>query len=60
MSIEGYTKDQRSVAVLLARLRTVPSLSNVQLESSTREIVADKPIVRFIILADIKQPGGAQ
>jgi Tfp pilus assembly protein PilN len=60
VSIEGYTKNQRSVAVLLARLRTVPSLTNVQLESSTREIVADKPIVRFIILADIKQPGGAQ
>ena len=31
-------KDQASVARLLARLRTVPSLTNVQLESSTREI----------------------
>jgi type IV pilus assembly protein PilM len=60
VTVEGYTKDQRSVAVLLARLRTVPSLTNVQLQSSTREVVAKKPIVRFVVLADIKQPGGAQ
>ncbi len=60
VTVEGYTRDQRTVARLLARLRTVPSLSNVQLGSSTRELVADKPIVRFVILADIKQPGGTQ
>jgi hypothetical protein len=60
VSIAGYTADQRSVARLLARLRTVPSLTNVQLESSSRETVAKKTIVRFIVLADIKQPGGAQ
>jgi Tfp pilus assembly protein PilN len=60
VSIEGYTKNQRSVATLLARLRTVPSLTNVQLESSARELVGKKSIVRFIVLADIKQPGGAQ
>ena len=63
VSLEGYTKDQRTVALLLARLRTVPSLTNVQLESSTREKAGQngkKTIVRFIILADIKQPGGSQ
>jgi type IV pilus assembly protein PilM len=60
VTVQGYTKDQASVARLLARLRTVPSLTNVQLESSTREVVGKKPIVRFIVLADIKQPGGAQ
>ena len=60
VTVQGYTKDQASVARLLARLRTVPSLTNVQLESSTREVIGKKPIVRFIVLADIKQPGGAQ
>ncbi len=60
VKIEGYTTDQQSVARLLARLRTVPSLSNVQLESSTRETVARKTIVSFVVLADITQLGGVQ
>ena len=60
VTIEGYTKDQPSVARLLARLRTVPSFTNIQLESSTRELIGKKSIVRFIVLADVKQPGGAQ
>jgi type IV pilus assembly protein PilM len=60
VTIDGYTKDQRSVALLLARLRTVPSFTNVQLQTSTRELVANKPIVRFTVLADVKQPGGTQ
>jgi type IV pilus assembly protein PilM len=60
VEIEGYTDDQPSVARLLSRLRTVPSLSNVQLESSSKELVAKQEIVRFKILADITQSGGAQ
>jgi Tfp pilus assembly protein PilN len=60
VQIEGYTTDQQSVARLLARLRTVPSLSNVQLESSTRETVGRKTIVSFVVLADITQLGGVQ
>jgi hypothetical protein len=58
VKIEGYTTDQQSVARLLARLRTVPSLSNVQLESSTRETVSRRTIVSFVVLADITQLGG--
>ncbi len=60
VQIEGYTTNQESVARLLARLRTVPSLSNVQIESSTRESVGRKTIVRFVVLADITQLGGVQ
>jgi Tfp pilus assembly protein PilN len=60
VTIEGYTKDQPSVAHLLARLRTVPSFTNVQLQSSARELVGKKSIVRFTVLADVKQPGGTQ
>jgi type IV pilus assembly protein PilM len=60
VEIEGYTSDQPSVALLLSRLRTVPTLTNVQLRSSERELVGQKTIVRFAVLADIKQLGGAQ
>jgi type IV pilus assembly protein PilM len=60
VEIEGYTSDQPSVALLLARLRTVPTLTNVQLGSSERERAGQKTIVRFVVLADIKQLGGAQ
>jgi type IV pilus assembly protein PilM len=60
VTVEGYTVDQPSVARLLARLRTVPSLTNIQLSSSERTAVGQKTIVKFEIIADIKQPGGAQ
>lgn len=60
VKVEGYTSDQQSVARLLARLRTVPSLSNVQLESSKRETIGRKTIVSFVVLADITQLGGVQ
>jgi type IV pilus assembly protein PilM len=57
VEIEGYTGSQPSVARLLARLRTVPSLRNVQLQSSTYEEVGSEVIVRFVVLADMA--GGA-
>ncbi len=57
VEIEGYTGNQPSVARLLARLRTVPSLRNVQLQSSTYEEVGSEVIVRFVVLADMA--GGA-
>jgi type IV pilus assembly protein PilM len=60
VEIEGYTVDQPSVARLLARLRTLPSMTNVQLESSTQEQVGKQQIVRFKVLADINQGGGTQ
>jgi type IV pilus assembly protein PilM len=53
VQIEGYTDDQVSVARLLARLRTVPSLSNVQLRSSALEEVGKNVITRFVVLADM-------
>ncbi len=59
--IAGITDDQRSVATLLTRLRTMPSLTNIALESSQ---VADKQqgktrFVRFVILADISNGGAS-
>jgi type IV pilus assembly protein PilM len=57
VQIEGYTGNQPAVARLIARLRTVPSLTNVQLQSSTQEEVGDNVVVRFVVLADMV--GGA-
>ncbi|MDH4176765.1 MAG: PilN domain-containing protein, partial [Thermoleophilia bacterium] len=57
VEVEGYTDSQPSVARLLARLRSLPSLSNVQLQSSTQEEVGQKQVVRFVVLADMA--GGA-
>lgn len=53
VQFEGYTDDQASVARLLARLRSLPSLNNVQLQSSTQEEVGQEVIVRFVVLADM-------
>ncbi len=53
VQIEGYTDNQVSVARLLARLRSVPSLTNVQLRSSSLEEVGKNVITRFIVLADM-------
>ncbi len=57
VQIEGYTSNQVSVARLLARLRTVPSLTNVQLQSSTLAEVGKTVVVQFVVLADMA--GGA-
>lgn len=60
--IAGITTDQRSVAALLARLRTVPSLGNIALESSQvaeKKQGGGKRFVRFVILADIANGGAS-
>jgi type IV pilus assembly protein PilM len=60
VNVTGYTFSQKDVAELLARLQTVPSLTNVQLQSSSRAEVGTKPVVQFTILADLREAGGAQ
>jgi Tfp pilus assembly protein PilN len=60
VNVTGYTFSQNDVAELLARLQTVPSLTNVQLQSSSRAEVGTKPVVQFTILADLREAGGAQ
>jgi Tfp pilus assembly protein PilN len=59
VSIEGYTYSQPDVALLLARLSTLPSLQRVTLNSRASELVGSKPAVHFVIVADLSQPGGA-
>ena len=57
--IEGYTYTQPDVARLLARFATLPSLKRVTLTSSQRELIGKKEVVRFVIVADLNQTGGA-
>jgi Tfp pilus assembly protein PilN len=59
-SIEGKTYSHDAVARLLSRLSVVSDLTNVQLVSSSAEIVEGQSIVKFNISADIsaaKQDG---
>ena len=57
-TIEGYTYSQVGVARLLSRLQTVPSLARVQLQSSTQELLVEREVTKFTIVADLRQPGG--
>jgi type IV pilus assembly protein PilM len=57
VELQGYTYAQEDVATLLARLETLPSLSDVQLRWSNTAEVAKKPVVEFNIVANVS-PGG--
>jgi Tfp pilus assembly protein PilN len=60
VSITGATYTQTDVARLLARLATLPSLSNVTLVSSTtQKATGKKQTVRFDIVASLSTTGGA-
>ena len=54
---DGYTYSQTDVARLLARLATLPTLTNVTLVSSTVETKGTKSVVHFQIAADLKTGG---
>jgi type IV pilus assembly protein PilM len=55
--IDGYTYAQTDVARLLARLATLPTLSNVTLTSSKVELKGEKSVVHFQIAADLNTGG---
>jgi Tfp pilus assembly protein PilN len=60
VTITGATNTQTDVARLIARLATLPSLSNVALVSSTMQKAKDaKPTVQFEIVASLSTTGGA-
>ncbi len=59
VSIEGYTYSQPDVALLLARLATLPTLQRVTLTSSDIQVVGSKKVFHFLIVADLNQTGGA-
>jgi Tfp pilus assembly protein PilN len=61
LTLSGWTASQDSVARLMERLMILPPLTNVALQQSAVETVANKRrIFRFTIVADIRLPGLAQ
>ncbi len=52
--VTGYGYSHEGVARLLSRLEVLPDLTNVQLQSSARQIVGGRTIVQFTIVADIR------
>jgi len=58
VTISGYTYTQTDVAELLARLSALPTLQNVQLQTSQIAQVGKKDVVSFTILADMRGAGG--
>ena len=59
VSIDGFTYTQPDVARLLARLATVPSLRSVTLTTSEAQVVGEKKVVHFVIVADLSTGGAS-
>jgi Tfp pilus assembly protein PilN len=59
-TIDGFTYSHPAVARLLTRLAVVPDLVNVQLQQSTLTTVGSAKAVHFVIVADVRRPGGGQ
>jgi Tfp pilus assembly protein PilN len=57
-TIDGFTYSHAAVARLLTRLAVIPDLVNVQLQQSTLTKLGPAQAVHFVIVADIRRPGG--
>jgi type IV pilus assembly protein PilM len=57
VTITGYTFKADDVAELVARIGTVPTIENVQLQSAIDTNVGDHKVVQFTILADMRGAG---
>jgi Tfp pilus assembly protein PilN len=57
VTIAGYTYSHNSVARLLARLRLLPELDDVQLQSSTKGELGTRRVVEFQIVAGVRPEG---
>ena len=58
-TLTGSTYSQNGVARFLSRLSVIPDLENVRLQSSQSALVAERELVQFTILADVRAPGDA-
>jgi Tfp pilus assembly protein PilN len=58
-TITGATYSQNGVARFLSRLAVIPDLANVRLQSSQSQVVNERELVQFTILADVRAPGSA-
>jgi Tfp pilus assembly protein PilN len=58
-TLTGATYSQNGVARFLSRLAVVPDLANVRLQSSQSQLLNERELVQFTILADVRAPGSA-
>ena len=59
LTITGSTYSQNGVARFLSRLAVIPDLANVRLQSSQSQLLNERELVQFTILADVRPPGAA-
>ena len=59
-TLTGATYSQNGVARFLSRLAVIPDLANVQLQSSQSQLLNERELVQFTILADVRAPGSAR
>ena len=57
-TLDGFTYSHDAVARLLTRLAVIPDLVNVQLQQSTLTKLGAAQAVHFVIVADVRRPGG--
>jgi Tfp pilus assembly protein PilN len=57
-TLDGFTYSHAAVARLLTRLAVIPDLVNVQLQQSTLTKLGVAQAVHFVIVADVRRPGG--
>ena len=58
-TLTGATYSQNGVARFLSRLAVIADLANVRLQSSQSQVVNERELVQFTILADVRAPGSA-
>jgi Tfp pilus assembly protein PilN len=59
LTLTGSTYSQNGVARFLSRLSVIPDVANVRLQSSQSQVLDERELVQFTILADVRPPGGA-
>jgi len=58
-TLTGAAYSQNGVARFLSRLSVIPDLANVRLQSSQSQLLNERELVQFTILADVRAPGAA-
>ena len=56
-TLTGATYSQNGVARFLSRLAVIPDLANVRLQSSQSQVLNERDLVQFTILAEVRAPG---
>jgi hypothetical protein len=58
VTLTGSGESEKSIALLLVRLRLLPILSNVNLGTTSSSVIGAKTVVQFTVTASIQLPPG--